>query len=242
VPPGNYELFSEGRNRSMYYAAWQPLLVERDTEVNVQMFQCFGVNLNVTNDQRQQMRTNQLRMRMRRKDLDKEGAELLVKPQFTPDIAMGNWEIFVDTGTDSYPKDVTVQGRRAESRSQQSAEGWNLARIGPGSNTIQISVSSRAASLTGRVLEKPNEPAAYAPVFLETLGLEPPDPPLVRETRAAADGTFQFKGLPPAKYRVISSFDLEPSDRAAMENARPSEFSLSEGANAVQDLSLYHKP
>jgi hypothetical protein len=165
-----------------------------------------------------------------------------VKWQRTADIAPGNWEITVDAGSDSYAREIAVAGRPAESRSKQSAEGWNVLRMGGGMSSIQVSLSSRVASVSGRVLDKPNEPVPYAPVFLETLDLDPPDPPMVRETRSGADGTFQFKGLPPARYRVISSFDLDPSDRPSMESVLPLEFSLAEGANASQDLALYHKP
>jgi hypothetical protein len=107
---------------------------------------------------------------------------------------------------------------------------------------LQVTTSARTASISGRVVDKPNEPTPYAPVFLETMNLEPPDPPMVWEARAGVDGSFQFQGLPPGKYRVISSFDLDPSDRAAVEIARPAEVPLTEGGSAVHDLSLYHKP
>jgi hypothetical protein len=91
-------------------------------------------------------------------------------------------------------------------------------------------------------MDKTNEPAPYAPVMLETLNLDPPDPPMIREARAGADGTFQFHGLPPGKYRALSSFDLDWSDRNAVENARPLEVSIKENESSNQDVMLYHKP
>jgi hypothetical protein len=107
---------------------------------------------------------------------------------------------------------------------------------------MSITLSSRVAAMTGRVLDKTNEPAPYAPVLLETIGLDPPDPQVLREARASADGTFSFKGLPPGHYRLLSSFDLDWSDRPGVETARPIELNVSEGENATQDLFLYHKP
>jgi hypothetical protein len=114
----------------------------------------------------------------------------------------------------------------------------------PPQNVVSMSVvlSSRVASVTGRVTDRPNEVAPYAPVWLETMGLEPPDPALVREARTATDGSFEFHGLPPGKYRLLSSYDLDSSDRAAVENARPVEVPVSEGGSVLRDLSLYHKP
>ena len=104
---------------------------------------------------------------------------------------------------------------------------------------MSISLSSRVASLSGHVLEKTNDPVPYAPVLLETIGLEPPDPPMLRESRAGADGSFRFNGLPPGRYRVISSFDLDWSDRPGIENARPVELTVAEGTNLTQDVGLY---
>jgi hypothetical protein len=92
------------------------------------------------------------------------------------------------------------------------------------------------------VTDPPNEIAPYAPVWLETMRLEPPDPPVVREVRTGTDGSFQFHGLPPGKYRLLSSYEMDSSDRAEVERARPVELSLSEGGSVLQDLSLYHKP
>jgi len=79
-------------------------------------------------------------------------------------------------------------------------------------------------------------------VFLETMKMEPPDPPIVRQVRAGADGNFQFLGLPPGKYRLLASLELDPSDRAAMEAAHPAEVSVTAGGSALHDLSLYHRP
>jgi hypothetical protein len=241
VPPGNYELFSDGHVRSTYYAAWQPLVVEHDTDINPEMLPCTGIYLDIAPDLRRQMLDKQLTVKTRRRDPDKEGPEIAVKFPRTAEIAPGNWEIAVDAGSEGYAKEITVGGHRAEPRSKDSAEGWNLAHIGGGESPMRITMSSRVASVSGRVFDKPNEPAPYAPVFLETMNLEPPDPPIVRQARASPDGAFEFKGLPPGRYRVIASFDLDASDRAAMENARPTEISLAEGQNAPQELALYRK-
>jgi len=242
VSPGNYELFSDGRTTSGYYAAWQPVTVEHDTEVNAQMQLCSGVTFFARDDQRRTIGSTDIKVIMRRRDLDKTGPEIALRPGRSPDIALGNWEVLMTPGSDSYVRDVTLSGRRLEGRSKDSMDGWNLAHVANNPNYMVITTSAKTASITGRVLDRPNEAVPYAPVFLETMDLEPPDPPVVRQVRAGADGNFQFLGLPPGKYRLLASLELDPSDRAAMEAAHPAEVSVTAGGSALHDLSLYHRP
>jgi hypothetical protein len=221
--------------------------VERDSEINVPMMPCPITNLNISDEYHKRFPRNSIKVVMRRKDLDKEGPEIQAV-EGRNDLPPGDWEMQVRSGEEYFPKDVRINNVRVQKRSHDSAEGWVLGTI-PISAVpavigvpVSVTLSSRVASITGRVMEKTNEPAAYAPVLLETLGLEPPDPQILREARAGADGTFNFKGLPPGKYRLLASFDLDWSDRMAVDTARPVEFTVDQGANVTQDLSLYHKP
>lgn len=236
VSPGNYELFTDGHYKDVYYAAWQQVTVDHDTDVNALLVQCNGVTLSA-----RQLKLTEIKVTMRRHDLDKDGPELFVKPPAMQEIPPGNWEILV-TAADSYVRDVTVSGKRVQARSKDSADGWSMTRIGHFYNPVVINTSTSVGSITGRVVDKPNEPAPYAPVYLETLDLEPPDPALIREARTGPDGSFEFHGLPPAKYRIISTFEVDPGDRVAMEYAHAPEIRLAAGGSALHDLSLYHKP
>ena len=247
VAPGNYEFFAEGRSPLGHFSAWQLYLVEHDSEVNVPMAMCPVLNVSSADVDNKRFPKNAIKVVMRRKDLDKEGPEAPI-PEGRNDLAPGDWEIGVTTGDEYYAKDVRVALNRADKRSHDAAEGWVVGHIPITAQPVQIGVpmsialSSQVASLAGRVMDKTNEPAPYAPVLLETLGLDPPDPPILREVRAGADGSYQFHGLPPGKYRVLASFDLDWSDRPAVENARPLELSIAESANLNQDVPLYHKP
>jgi hypothetical protein len=247
VAPGNYEFFAEGRSQLGHFSAWQLFLVEHDSEVKVPMPMCPVLNVSILDEHYKRFPKNTIKVFMRRKDLDREGQEVPVK-EGANDLAPGDWELRIVTGDEFYPKDVRVANVRGQKRSRETAEGWVITQIPitvqPQTVGVQmqIAISSRVASLSGRVMDKTNVPAPYAPLMLETLGLDPPDPPIFREARAGADGTFQFHGLPPGKYRVLSSFDLDWSDRTAVENSTPLELSVKEGDNLNQDVMLYHKP
>lgn len=239
VVPGRYDLYAEGKDRGMCYASYQPVTVDRDMQIAAELTRCGRVLVDY--NQRKLIRDNSVSVKMRRKDLDQDGPIVQLRTS-TGEMAPGNWEISVEGAADWYPQSITVQGRPAQSRSQDSAEGWNLATIGSNYNMIRIVVGEHPASITGRVTDKPNEIVPYAPVFLETLDLDPPDPAVIRESRTKEDGTFSFSGLPPARYRLLSTFDIDPADRPAVEQARPVEMKINQGSSAIRDLALYHRP
>jgi hypothetical protein len=247
VGPGNYEVFAEGKGVPGHFAAWQMLVVERDTEVIAPMVQALTLHTSLMDQQRKRLMKNEVKVTMRRKDLDKEGPEIPI-PLTPMTIAPGDWEVHVITGDDFYATEVRIAGKRTEMRSKWSAEGWVAGQIPmnglPPDNGVAMSaaVSSRVASLTGKVTDRTNEVAPYAPILLETMNLEPPDPLLLREARAGSDGSFTFDGLPPGRYRILASYDLDWSDRAGIDTARPLELTLKDGEKLNQDLSIYHKP
>ena len=236
VAPGAYELFAESKSTGTHIAAWLPVAVEHDTDANLQLSRC-GANLRVETGQHQTPTQDQVAIRVRRHDLDKNGPEQIVKPTRVLDLAPGNWDFAADS-LSMFPARVLYN---AIQRSKSSADGWTTVPVRGPDTPILIYLSTHPSTLSGRVMDSVNVPAAFAPVFLESIGLEPPDPPIIRIVRAGSDGSYKFFGLPPGRYRIISSFDLEPTDRMAMEYARPAEISVSENAQLALELSLYHK-
>jgi hypothetical protein len=245
VAPGNYEFFAEATTKLGHFSAWQLFLVEGDSEVNVAMPMVPTLGVTIADDHYKRFPRNTIKVTARRKDLDKEGPEVPLR-EGGNQLAPGDWEFLVNGGAEYYPKDVRVSKARAERRSKDSAEGWLVGNIPftPLNEGVPMAVtlSSRVASVKGHVMDKTNEPAPYAPVLLETIGLEPPDPQILREARAGSDGSFEFKGLPPGHYRILGTFDLDWSDRMAVDTARPADLHVGEGENATQDVMLYHKP
>ena len=49
-------------------------------------------------------------------------------------------------------------------------------------------------------------------------------------------GKYLFSGLPPGRYRLLSTFGFDPEDRFAMKEAK--EVRVREGDTAVVDLEL----
>jgi len=99
--------------------------------------------------------------------------------------------------------------------------------IPPGESTVKFVLSTAPASLRGTV----SGASAAAPVFLEHDGV-------VRTVRADVNGRFQFTGLAPGVYHLLSTFDFQEADAATILAADPIEVKLEQGAAIAQDLVL----
>lgn len=95
--------------------------------------------------------------------------------------------------------------------------------IEPGNSQVKFVLSRNPATIRGTV----SGAAAGAPVMLERDGE-------IRTTRADVNGAFEFAGLAPGSYRLLSSFDAaDPRESGAAVQV-----TIAEGARVVQDLSL----
>jgi len=71
-----------------------------------------------------------------------------------------------------------------------------------------------------------------APAFLELEELEPGTHLIaLRSARTDLQGRYRFSGLPPGRYRLLSSFDFERPSAQDMEAARADEVSLKESSD-----------
>jgi hypothetical protein len=61
-------------------------------------------------------------------------------------------------------------------------------------------------------------------------------------TRTDLQGQYQFTGLAPGNYRVLSSFEYQMPDSPTMSNARAIPVKVDEGHSVQQDLDLYAIP
>jgi hypothetical protein len=81
--------------------------------------------------------------------------------------------------------------------------------------TLELTVvlSAQPASVVGQISSRDGRPLTGAPVFLH-----PVDPELCtrlqgsRAGRTDQNGEYRFFGLPPGKYQIFSSFELEPQE------------------------------
>ena len=117
-------------------------------------------------------------------------------------------------------------------------EGWNEAMVGAYGG-VRFTLSSNAGSLGGAVTDAGN-PAVGAPVFLEPTDLEPLRRVTgVYVTVTGVHGQYQFDGLAPGNYRVLSSFEYRMPDSKTMVSAGAKELKIDGGSSAAQDLDLY---
>ena len=123
-------------------------MVDHDTEINLQMSNCYGIMLSIEDGQhrRPNQFLTQFKLKIRRRDLDKNGPEQTTRAGVL-DLAPGNWEVWIDTGSGLYPAKVAVGGRAAISRSQNSAEGWNLIQFRGGQrNSRRLGAAQQSSS------------------------------------------------------------------------------------------------
>jgi protocatechuate 3,4-dioxygenase beta subunit len=233
VTPGSYEMTAQLDRFSGYIH----LLVDRDQEnVRIEMSVARPVQIVISEKEGNKVDQAAANLFARRKDLDADGPVIPVVANRTI-LAPGNWEIAVSPAPSYYPVAVLpIYGPIMVSPASR-ADGWNpfVSSTTPG---IRVLLSSHPASLHGRVFFSLNNPAPEVPVFLETMDLDPNEPPQVRQTRTDQFGNYHFTGLPPGSYRVVSSYDADATSRASIEAAHPHNVSLKESGDEAQDLEI----
>jgi hypothetical protein len=233
VAPGTYDLFAQvGR-----YAGWMRLPIDRSLEgLRLDLNPMDTIRLSVAERANNQVDARAVAIFARRKDLDGDGPVIPLvnnRTQLTP----GNWEIAVSTAPNLYPAAVYFMAQPASVTPASRADGWTPVQIRY-PDLLKVVVALHPAALHGRVTQSLSEPAANAPVFLETLDIDPNEPPQVRTTRTDSTGIYRFAGLPPGRYRVFSSYDVDPTNRNSIDSARPAIVSLRESSDESQDLPL----
>jgi Carboxypeptidase regulatory-like domain len=236
VAPGVYELFAQN---TLHQAAWQIVRLDRersDLRLNPETIRpsSFLVERDGT-----RVDPNSVSLFARRKDLDADGPVIPFQSGRT-ELAPGEWEIAVSTQQDAFPAAVFPVDQPVRITPNNRADGWNRIAQPGGSLMLRVLISSHPASLNGRVISSLSDTSPLAPVFLETLDLDPADAPQIRSTRTDHLGQYRFAGLPPGRYRVFCSYDVDPSSRSSIEQARPKMITLRDSANATQDLELAH--
>jgi hypothetical protein len=105
---------------------------------------------------------------------------------------------------------------------------------------VLFRLSSSPGTLHGTVTASGHEPVPGAPVYLELYDVDARKRLIdVREARADIRGQYQFVGLAPGHYRIVSTFEFLAPDSATMELASPRTVQIEEGRDTPLDLDLY---
>jgi hypothetical protein len=236
LAPGRYEIYAEAKAGSRVMGGYTEVLVERNmadfalpmNEVRESQFVIEGAGAAVS--------ASGL---LRRKDLAGVGpAEPLIimngvgRAQISP----GRWE-FLATPPDGYYVSHFSGSRNNTAR----PDGWNDIAAGGivgASGRYTITLSGSPGGIHG-IVKSSGEPAASAPVFLETW-----DPVTrarlldLRETRADIRGNYRFESLAPGDYRIMSTYDYIAPDSGAFDAARARQVGIESSTNLQVDLEL----
>jgi hypothetical protein len=148
---------------------------------------------------------------VRRIDIDGTGPERELKPNEA--LLPGMWEIRAITDSEHYVE--SMAGIYPNSYSSRS-DDWFPVRLG---TTLRVTLSAAPASIRG-VVSTNGSTIAGAPVFLEWRNSRLREPQLrLFRTRTDTQGNYQFNGLAPGEYRLLSSFDFDPENVADMNRA-----------------------
>src|SRR6185295_15152386 len=151
----------------------------------------------------------------RRKDLAGEAPAETPRIEFGHAALMpGRWELAVVPSPTYCVLDF--RGPRSERPENGRPDGWNEITV-TGSGNVKFVLSSKPGGLHGTVTTAVREPVVGAPVFLE--GYDPVSKKRLidlRVTRTDMRGQYQFYGLAPGTYRLVSSFEYQTPDTAAI--------------------------
>jgi hypothetical protein len=148
---------------------------------------------------------------------------------------VGNWRLVISTPPNYAVADVLI-GRRPT--------GSNEVQFFPGQQVeIVLVVSPQVSGFSGTLRGTSDLAAAGAMVFLRAT-----DESLARRiyqkgtARTDTDGKFMFEGLPPGRYKVAGSFDVQTADEVDWSDPSLPVVELEDGKELTQDLRMPARP
>ncbi len=244
VAPGIYEIYAQAqadrRAGGGLQAAFAPLVVERDyTDVRLRMGGLADLQILVEDLRGQPVDLTLFQAMSRRKDLSGDGKpETLRLRQGHAALLPGRWELSLLTTAGYYvARFVGPPGAVAE---RGRADGWNEIAAASGPLTVKFVLSPNPGVVRGAVTGANRAPVAGAPVYLESY-----DPETrkrltdLRQTRTDLQGKYEFYGLPPGNYRILSTFEYQSPEPAAMDAAGAQSVKVEEARDVEMALALY---
>jgi hypothetical protein len=243
VAPGSYELFAQAaadrRYRGGTMAAYQSIAVDHDrTDYRLNLAALPEVQVQLEDTKGQPVDARNVQVLARRKDLSGEqpAANLRLGPtgvQLLP----GRWDLMLARTPGYYVASFTGPG--VDPSDHTRTDGWNEILLSSGQSVVKFVLSAGPAAIHG-VVTANNTPVAGAPVFLEAYDLESrrrlTD---LRISRTDLKGQYQFYGLAPGHYRVLSSFEYQNPDSASLDAANARVVKTEESRDLAQDLELF---
>jgi hypothetical protein len=243
--PGPYELYAQAQGndrRNMGIAAgYRPLVVDRDrTDNRITLGALPDVRFVLEDPKGQLVDPRQIQVLARRKDLSGDGPpETLRLTQAPLKLLPGRWDLSLAPTASYYA--AAFSGPSNERMERGRPDGWNeIVLSGPGQETVKFVLSPTPATVHGVVTNASHDPVTGVLVFLEAYDPDSRKRLMdVRVTRTDTRGQYQFAGLAPGSYRMLSSFEFQMPDSAALDAANARLVKAEEARDLPVDLDLY---
>jgi hypothetical protein len=245
--PGRYELYATAPgDRRGPLGAYMPLELERDrTDIRIGLRTYPPVQFSFQDTQGQPIDPSTVQVLARRKDLSGEGkTETLRLSRGATQLAPGRWDMAVAPTPKYYAETFRGPGvdGRPDGVDRSRADGWNevlLPSTQVGTNLVTFRLST-PGQLHGTVAIAGHDAVPGAPVYLEAYDVDARKRLIdVREARTDIHGQYQFYGVAPGNYRILSTFEFQAPDSATMESAGPRTVKIEESHDTSLDLDLY---
>ena len=241
LPPGPYEILIEQQSdRRGPMGAYVSLALERDiTGMHINVLPMASVFLDFQGTQGGRLTdTSAIKVLWRRVDLAGEGpVETVRMTNGTASLIQGRWQVMLAPSAAYVATDF--RGPRGERPEGSRADGWNEITVErPG--TVRMVLSDKPGGVHGTVTVGASEPAGGVPVFLEAYD-EIAHKRVVdlHSTRTDMRGKYNFVGLAPGAYRLVSTFEYQSPLTGDIDAMRPRVFQVDEGRDQQQDLDVY---
>lgn len=251
VPPGQYEIYAEGpgdgSSRCPMTGGYVPVeMKDADAlEIRVPAPCVRDTSILVTEGHGQPyVGRGRLQLLTRRKDLagtgeiqtfDIDAGRYNASVKLPP----GRWELMLVAPPGYCVTEFSFTRPRSDGLEHTRADGWNEVLIGANYASIRYTLSRTPGTLHGLVSGISREPVGAAPVYVE--GYDPESRRRVAELKSGVTdmrGQYVVGGLSPGWYRVLSTFEFQSPDAAAMEMAGAKLVKVEEGRDVTQDLDL----
>ena len=241
VPPGTYELYSEGTGdnsfRCMVLGGWQDVAVREEHDLNADAVCTSYVTVGISGVNGQRVDRSQFTVLARRIDLAGPGPiQQLAIDGSRAALVPGKWELQLKTPPNYYVAGFSGPGVGLQ---RKHADGWNAVTI-TRSGYVGFTVGNSPGGIHGTVTGTSHEPVGGAPVYLEIV--DRASNTRVGELRmvlADTRGQYKFQGLAPGDYNILATFEYQSPDFETMSMARPQSVYVREASDAQLDLDLF---
>jgi hypothetical protein len=240
-PPGPYEIYVEApsdRRNVIGAGAYMPLSLERDmTALRVPLLPMPALNFQFQGVQGP-MDATAFKVMSKRIDLAGEApAETLKLNNGSVNVLPGRYLLSLAPSAGYVPMDF--RGCRGERPEAGRADGWTEIVVTRPCG-VRYMVSNQPGGVHGVVTAGAHDPVAGAPVFLEPYDeITRKRVVDLRSVIADIHGQFQFYGLVPGTYRLVSTFEYQSPETPDIDVMTPRLVKVEEGRDQQQDIDLF---